>query len=44
MARASIQDVNQHIEVDEFVKAQQDLPGEIIRTIQNSHMASSFSN
>ena len=34
MTRDSIQDVNQHIEADEFFEAQQDLPGEIISTIQ----------
>lgn len=44
MARDSIQDDNQHTETDEFIKTQQDLPGGIIGTIQNSHLASSFGN
>lgn len=44
MARDSIQDDNQHTETDEFVKTQQDVPGGIIRTFQNSHMVSSFGN
>lgn len=42
MARDSIQDYNQHSETDEFIKTQQDLPGGIIGTIQNSHLANSF--
>lgn len=44
MARDFIQDYNQLTETDEFIKTQQALPGEIIGTIQNSHMASSFGN
>lgn len=44
MVRDSIQDDNQHTETDEFIKTQQDLPGGIIWTIQNSHVASSFGN
>lgn len=33
MARDCIQDINLHIEADEFFKAQQDLTGGIIKTI-----------